>query len=35
MNGDTTKGSVLIVDDIPENLQVLGNVLLQKPNPRT
>jgi len=30
MNGDTTKGSVLIVDDIPENLQVLGNVLLQK-----
>jgi CheY-like chemotaxis protein len=30
MNGETTKGSVLIVDDVPENLQVLGNVLLQK-----
>lgn len=30
MNEDLTKGSVLIVDDIPENLQVLGNILLQK-----
>jgi len=30
MNEEIHKGSVLIVDDIPENLQVLGNILLQK-----
>lgn len=30
MNEELHKGSILIVDDIPENLQVLGNILLQK-----